>query len=267
MQIDVNGRTTYCHTGGVPLDAALPTVVLVHGALNDHSVWLSQSNALARSGLAVLAPDLPGHGRSSGPALTSVEALADWLLALLDAANIDRAVLAGHSMGSLIALEAAHRAPGRVTGLALLGATWPMKVADGLLASARSDERAAIDMVVAWSHATMAHDPSIADTARTLMLDLAAGNPDHLLYTDLAACNAYANGAAAAATITCPTVFVQGNLDKMTPPRSTGLLTGAISHGQVVKVDAGHAMMREAPAAVLDVLQRFAADLNSRRGQ
>lgn len=261
MQFDVEGHVVWCHTGAVPFDPALPAIVLVHGALNDHSVWLQQSDALARAGFAVLAPDLPGHGRSGGPALTSVEALADWLLALLDAAGISRAVLAGHSMGSLVVLEAAHRAPARAASLALLGSTYPMRVADGLLASALSDERAAIDMVVAWSHATIARDPSIADAARALMLRLAASKPEHLLHTDLAACNAYANGAAAAATITCPTLFVQGTLDKMTPPRSTAPLTGAIAHGQVVQVDAGHAMMLEAPGAVLDALQTFIAEL------
>jgi len=260
MQLDVDGRATYCHTGDAAFDPARPTIVLVHGALNDHSVWLAQSGALAGAGYAVLAPDLPGHGRSSGPALASVEALADWLLALLDAAGAGRAMLAGHSMGSLIVLEAAQRAPQRVTALALLGATYPMRVADPLLASALADEGAAIDMVVAWSHSPSS-DPAIADGARALMRRLAAGSAGHLLHSDLAACNAYANGAAAAAAIACPTVLVMGSMDKMTPPRSAGVLTGAMPHATVVKVDAGHAMMAEAPAAVRDALLALASGI------
>jgi len=253
MQFTIDGHTAFCHTGDNPFDPALPTVVLVHGALNDHTVWTPQSRALAARGFAVLAPDLPGHGRSSGPALPSVEALADWLIALLDAAGVERALLAGHSMGSLVVLEAASRAPQRATGLALLGATFPMKVADALLATALDDQQAAIEMVVTWSHAP-ATEPSIADAARALMQRLAAGSNEALLHTDLAACNAYANGMTAAAAITCPVVFVQGAQDKMTPPRKAGLLTDAMAHASIVTVDTGHAMMQEAPEAVSNAL-------------
>ena len=253
MQLEIGGHTAYCHTGDSAFDAALPTVVLVHGALNDHSVWAQQSRALAARGFAVLAPDLPGHGRSTGPALRSVEALADWLLALLDAAGVGRALLAGHSMGSLVVLEAAQRAPQHASGLALLGATFPMQVADALLATALEDQQAAIDMVVTWSHAASSN-PSVADAARTLMRRLAAGSDEALLHTDLAACNAYGNGLTAAAAVTCPVVFVQGTQDKMTPPRKAGLLTDAIAHASIVTVESGHAMMQEAPEAVSGAL-------------
>jgi len=253
MQLTIDGHTAFCHTGDNAFDPALPTVVLVHGALNDHTVWLQQSRALGARGVAVLAPDLPGHGRSSGPALRSVEALADWLIALLDAAGIKRALLAGHSMGSLVVLEAAYRAPQRAVGLALLGATFPMKVADALLATALEDQQAAIDMVVTWSHAPSS-DPSVADAARDMMRRLAAGSSEPLLHTDLAACNAYGNGLTAAASITCPVVVVQGTQDKMTPPRKAGLLTDAIAHASIVTVETGHAMMQEAPEAVSNAL-------------
>ena len=268
MQFDVNGATAYAYTGGKPFDPALPAVVLIHGAQNDHSVWALQSRYLAHHGHAVLALDLPGHGRSGGPALTSVEALADWVLAVLKAAGVGRALLAGHSMGSLIALECSHRAPGVVAGLALLGTTYPMKVSDALLETARTDEPSAIDMVNIWSHSSIAHKPScpgpgfsVMGGARRLMQRMSARNPDGLFYTDFAACNGYANGEAAAGAVRCPTLFVFGKKDVMTPPRSTKLLTSAIKHGKIVNVDAGHQMMAEAPDAVLDALAAFAASV------
>lgn len=253
MQLTIDRHSAFCHTGDIAFDPALPTVVLVHGALNDHTVWTQQSRALAARGFAVLAPDLPGHGQSSGPALRSVEALSDWLIALLDAAGVERAQLAGHSMGSLVVLEAACRAPQRAAGLALLGATFPMKVADALLATALDDQQAAIDMVVTWSHAPSS-DPSVAHAGRDLMRGLAAASSEALLHTDLAACNAYGNGMTAAASITCPVVFVQGKQDKMTPPRKAGMLTDAIAQASIVTVDTGHAMMQEAPDAVSNAL-------------
>lgn len=268
MILEVQGKQAYCYTGGRAFDASLPAIVFIHGAQNDHSVWALQSRYFAHHGFAVLALDLPGHGRSSGPALTSVEAMADWLLALLSAAGVEQAVLAGHSMGSLIALEASHRAPDRVRALALLGTTWPMKVSDALLDTARNDEARAIDMVNIWSHSTIAHKPScpapgfwVMGGARRLMQRMSQKNPEQLFYTDFAACNAYANGQAAAAAVRCPTLFVLGTKDVMTPPRSAKLLTGAIAHGRIASVDAGHQMMSEQPDAVLDALYGFASKL------
>ncbi|MFC4931394.1 alpha/beta fold hydrolase [Massilia sp. GCM10023247] len=269
MILDIDGKAAYCYSGGKAFDPALPTVVFLHGAQNDHSVWALQSRWFAHHGHGVLAVDLPGHGRSAGPALASVEAMADWLLALLERAGASAALLVGHSMGSLIALEAAHRAPQQVRALALLGTTYPMKVSDALLATARDDEAAAIDMVNIWSHSSWAHKPSapapgfsVLGGARRLMARMSAINPDRLFYTDFSACNAYANGEAAASSVRCPALFIFGKQDMMTPPRSTKLLTGAIAHAKVVEVDAGHSLMSEQPDAVLDALAGFAASLD-----
>lgn len=261
MLLNVEGVPAYCHTGGKPFDPALPTAVFIHGAQNDHSVWALQTRYFAHHGLGVLAVDLPGHGRSKGEARASVQELAAWLLAVLDAAGVRRAALFGHSMGSLIALEAAFQAPQRVSHLGLLGATYPMKVSDALLASARDEEAVAIDMVNIWSHSGVAQKPSCAAPgfhvmggARRLMQRIAQLNPRQVFHTDFSACNAYAHGEAAAQAVRCPTLFVFGRRDMMTPPRSTKLLTSSIAHGKVVMVDAGHALMTEQPDAVLDAL-------------
>jgi pimeloyl-ACP methyl ester carboxylesterase len=262
---DVQGAKAYAYTGGKTFDPALPTVVFIHGAQNDHSVWALQTRYFAHHGFGVLALDLPGHGRSTSPALASVEAMADWLLAVLDAAGVARALLVGHSMGSLIALEASARAPQRVSGMALLGSTWPMKVSSELLDTSRDDEQRAIDMVNIWSHASISQKPScpapgfyVMGGARRLMQRMSALNPAQLFHTDFAACNAYANGQTAAEAVRCPVLFVFGTKDMMTPARSTKLLTGAIAHGKIISVDAGHSMMAEQPDAVLDTLYGFA---------
>lgn len=264
MIYDLHGAAAYCYTDGKAFDEQQPTIVFLHGAQNDHSVWALQSRWFAHHGWNVLAPDLPGHGHSGGDALTTVEAMADWVLALLDAAGSRQALLAGHSMGSLIALEAAHRAPGRVTGLALLGTTWPMKVSDHLLAASKDALQSAIDMVNIWSHSAPLPRPaspapgfSAAGMSRRLMQRLAERNPADLFHTDFTACNAYANGGAAAAGIAYPVLFVLGARDVMTPPRSAQTLTAAVKHGRIVTVDAGHAMMAEQPDAVLDALVAF----------
>ena len=266
MMLNVEGNQAYCYTGGKAFGPARPSVVFLHGAQNDHSVWVLQTRYFAHHGFNVLAVDLPGHGRSKGAAKTSVEALAAWLLALLEAAGVARALLVGHSMGSLIALEAAYQAPLRVSGLAMLGTTYPMKVSDALLETSKNDEQSAIDMVNIWSHSMRAQNPacpaagvSASGTSRRLMQRMARINPAQLFFTDFTACNAYANGEAAARALTCPALFIFGSKDMMTPARSTRLLTTSIPHANIVQVDAGHALMTEQPDAVLDALFGFAA--------
>src|SRR6266508_3649986 len=111
MQIALDTGNVYAYTGTRAIDPARPSVVFIHGAANDHSVFALQSRYFAHHGRNVLAVDLPGHGRSDPPALASIESIADWLAPLLDATGIRETALVGHSMGALAALEAAARMP------------------------------------------------------------------------------------------------------------------------------------------------------------
>src|SRR5262249_7585513 len=98
MQFIVQGYPAYAYTGGRLFDLKLPAVVFLHGAAMDHSVWQWQSRYFAHHGRSVLAIDLPGHGRSPGPARDTIEANAAWVRAFLDAAGLRQAALVGHSM-------------------------------------------------------------------------------------------------------------------------------------------------------------------------
>ena len=266
MLLDIHGNEAYCYTGGKAFNPELPTALFIHGAQNDHSVWILQTRYFAHHGFGVLAVDLPGHGRSKGPALTSVEAMADWIVALLDAAGVRQATLIGHSMGSLIALETQARAPARVAKIALVGTAYPMKVSDMLLDAAKNDEQSAIDMVNIWSHTSIAHKPScpgpgfyVMNGGQRLMQRISKLNPEKVFYIDFSACNAYANGEAAAKSVTCPALFLLGKRDMMTPPKATATLTKAIPNAKVVLIEnCGHALMAEQPDAVLDALFAFA---------
>jgi pimeloyl-ACP methyl ester carboxylesterase len=265
MLFNIDSHEAYCYTGGKPFDPVLPTVVFIHGAQNDHSVWILQTRYFAHHGYGVLALDLPGHGRSKGAALTSVEAMADWLLRVLDAAGVRQASLIGHSMGSLIALETQAKAPERVTKLALIGTAYPMKVSDTLLNAALNDEQTAIDMVNIWSHSSIAQKPSfpgpgfyVTGGGRRLMQHISRHSSEKVFHIDFSACNAYANGEAAAQAATCPTLFMLGKRDQMTPPKATATLTKAMPQARVVQLEqCGHALMAEQPDAVLDNLHRF----------
>jgi len=264
MELNVkNHGPAYAYTGGKPFDATWPCVVFIHGALNDHSVWTLLARWCAHHGFSVLAVDQPGHGRSAGAPLASVEALADWVLALLDAAGVEKAALVGHSMGSLIALEAAARAPERATRLVMMGTAYPMKVSDALLDAARDTPLKAIDMVNAFAHAGMAAKPSFPGPGawlhgadRALMRRMQAGQREmNLFHHDFSVCDRYTHGIEAAAKVQCPVDFVLGARDQMTSPKQTVDIARALK-ARVHTVVAGHALMAEAPDAVLAALRQ-----------
>ena len=265
MELTINGARTFCYTGGKPFDPERPTVVFLHGVLNDHSVWILQTRYFAHHGWNVLAPDLPGHCKSEGEPPKSVEEAADFVLALLDAAGVRKAALVGHSFGSLIALEAAARAPERVTHLALVGTACPMKVSGALLENALHQPMKAIAMVNVFSHSMMAPPPSalgpgtwLYGGSRALMKRVLASNPRvNLFHRGFAACDSYAGGEAAVAQVLCPILFVLGKADAMTPPKAAQPLQQKARHGRTVLVDGGHQMMTEAPDAVLFALRDF----------
>ena len=267
MHIDVNGHPLYAYTGGKPFNAAQPTVVFVHGVLNDHSVWILQSRHFAHNGWNVLAIDLPGHGRSQGAPPASVEEAAQSVIALLDAVGARQAALVGHSFGSLIALQAAATAPGRVSHLVLCGTAFPMKVSPALLDASVSAPEKAIHMVNVFSHSTLSPPPSalgpgtwLYGASRALMRRVLASNRNvNVFHTGFKACDDYAGGEQAMAAVDCPTLFIVGRHDQMTPPKSARNLARLGKSARVVEVEAGHAMMNEAPGAVLDALRGFLA--------
>jgi pimeloyl-ACP methyl ester carboxylesterase len=258
MEIAVDDKAVFAATGGRPFDPNLPSLAFLHGAAMDHTIWALQTRYFAHHGRNVLALDLPGHGRSAAPGPDSIGALADWLIRAFDALGIAAAQVVGHSMGSLVALEAAARHPDRVSGLALLGTAVPMAVTDALLAAAKADDHDAFDMVNLWG---LSRDgqvggnraPGLWMTGEGLrLLERAAPG---VLYADLSACNAYRDGLASAAKVQCQTLLLLGERDTMTPPRAAKALAEAVAGAKtVVLPGSGHMMMIEQPDQVLDAL-------------
>lgn len=261
MGCAVAGDFVYVYTGARRFDAALPTLVLVHGAGNDHSVWALQSRYFAHHGRNVLAVDLPGHGRSEGAPLSSVEAIAGWLIALLDALAVATSALVGHSLGSLAVLDAAGRHPKGVGRIALLGPSVPMPVSDALLDAAKRDDHAAFEMINGWSFSPTDQLggnrlPGVWMTGNAMRLMERCG--PGLLHADLVACNSYAAGLAAAEKVRCPALLIIGERDQMTLPKNARALAAALPDKRVVTMpDCGHSLMTEAPDAVLDALREF----------
>ena len=259
MQLPVNGIETFVANGGREFDRSQPTIVLLHGAGFDHTIWALHSRWFAHHGYGVLAPDLPGHGRSSGAPLRTIADMADWTAALLLAAGVAKATLVGHSMGSLIALETAARHPKIVSELGLIGTGAAMSVGPDLLKAAEANDHAAVDMVSIWGlgfnaelGGSLAPGLWMHSGAQRVLERCRPG----VLFSDLSACNTYQDALAAAAKIAVPTTLVLGERDMMTPARAGKALAAALPNSRtVVLPGAGHMMMVERPDELLAALQ------------
>ncbi len=244
---------------------AAPVFVLLHGAGMDHSVWALVGRALAAAGFRVLAPDLPGHGRSGGTPPPSIEDHAAALAEVLAGLAVTRPLLVGHSMGSLIALELAPRT--HAAGLALVAASARMAVHPRLLQLAARDAAAAAELMVRWSfpaEVRFGGQPIpgtwLPAAARTLI----ARSGPQVLAADLTACDTYQGAAARARALDVPARVVAGARDRMTPPRAGRELAGLLPRGRFLLLEGcGHMIPLERPAALVQALLALAAEAAS----
>lgn len=258
MKLVVDGRPAFVSTGGRPFEASQPVVVFLHGAGFDHTAWMLQARYFAHHGRAVLNIDFPGNGRSAAPPLASIADLAAWVMKLLDAAGAAKAALVGHSMGALVALEAAARAPARVWALALLGAAAKMPVHPDLQRAAAANDHAAADLVTSWGFGRWAHLGGSRVPGAWMMgsgLRLLERAPPGALAAGLAACNAYTVALDAAGKVLCPTLLLLGEIDRMTPPSGARELATRLTDARtVILPHTGHMMMIEEPDRTIDAL-------------
>jgi pimeloyl-ACP methyl ester carboxylesterase len=232
--------------------------MFLHGAGMDHSVWSLQTRWFAYHGFAALALDLPGHGRSEGVPLATIEAMADHVARVVAALGGGPACLVGHSMGSLVALCAAARHPDRVRALALIGTALVMPVGAELRAAAAANNPDAVTMVNLWGHGSRAGMGSadmpglwMAGAGQRLLERATPG----VLSVDLLACHAWQDGAACAALAKQPTMILQGSRDMMTPLKGARALAAALPNANLrVFEGAGHMLMVEEGAGVLAAL-------------
>ncbi len=258
MKLVVQGQSAYIFTGTKELDASRSSVMFVHGAALDHTVWTLPARYFNRHGLNVLGVDLPGHGLSGGKPLPAISEYADWLIQVLDALEIEATALVGHSMGSLIVLDGASRYPQRVRSLALAGTAVPMPVTEQLLKAALKNDHSAIEMLTEWGHSPGAHIGGSETPGMWMiggLLRLFERSGKGVLFNDLNACNAFTGGIRAAQRVECPVRLILGASDLLTPTRAAMQLA---DHFRSVEIDilpqTGHTIMSEKPNALLDSL-------------
>jgi pimeloyl-ACP methyl ester carboxylesterase len=260
MQLKINGNEVYVATGNREIDPQKQTVLFIHGTGQDHTIWVLPTRYFARHDRNVLAVDLPGHGRSGGDPLESIEAMADWAVQVLDAAGISSAAVVGHSLGSLVAIATAARHPQRVRVIALVGVTVPMPVSGFLLDNAKEDKHEAIEMLNYWGYSKSAQLGGNATPGNWMLgggLRLMEKARPGVIHNDLNACNEYIEGMEHAANIECPALLILGERDMLTPVHSAMKVAEALPNAEKAILEgSGHALLAERPDPVLDQLIR-----------
>ena len=229
-------------------------LILVHGAGGTLMNWPSTLRRLPER--PVYALDLPGHGKSPGPGLTSISAYRDALLDFVDALELSRFVLAGHSMGAAIAIETALGHPDRMAGLALLGANARLKVEPSILTGLRD----AYDETCAWL-VKLLFGPEADRRLRIGYLRYLSLLERDLLRGDFIACDAF-DRTDQVHSMRTPTMIICGTDDKMTPPAASRFLHDQVADSRLELIEnAGHMVMLEQPDRVASKFTDFLTSL------
>ncbi len=258
MYATVNNLKTFYSVGNGAIAKDQPSVIFLHGAGMDHTVWVLPARYFARHHYNFFSLDFPGNGRSEGPPLKTVEALSDWLAEFMKVLEIDQAAIVGHSMGSLVSINFAARYPDKTRVMALLGTSTPMPVTPVLLDAAKDNNHDAIDMTNTWSHSSFGQMGGSENPGMCMMVSgqrLLERSKENAFFTGLNACNDFVDGDELVKKIEAETLVIIGKQDKMTAAIGAQKVASAISNARVCLLSpCGHSMLSEQPNAVLDAL-------------
>ncbi len=255
-QIEVAGETVAFHTGGGSTSADRP-VVLIHGAGMDHTEWRYQTRRLAGLGLLPIAPDLPGHGRSGGKPLASIEEMGRWTGELIEHLGLASVAVVGHSMGSFVAMETFRSRPDLVDRLVLIATSDRMAVHPELLDAASAGDRHAVDLMIGWMHSgdhRYGGHKTAGSWMQAMVRRLLEEHLDSALPIDLAACDAY-DPAPVAPGVIARTLVIQGDADRMTAVSGARRLVGLFPNARLIEIPhAGHMVVSESSTHAPDLL-------------
>ena len=227
-----------------------PNLLLLHGAGGSRLHWPPQLRRMAEATVYTL--DLPGHGRSSGNGCSTIECYARAVVAFIEAADADRAVVVGHSMGGAIAQTLALEHSDLVSALGLIATGARLRVAPAILESIRDDFSHAVALITRHAWGPEASE-SLLELGREALKDT---GPDVLL-GDFLACDRF-DVMERLGEIEIPVLAVCGTADELTPVKYARFLAQHIPDARLLTVEgAGHMVMLERPREVGEAVREF----------
>jgi len=237
------------------IDKEKSTILLMHGSGLSHIVWSFHEQFYSTQGFNVLSVDLPGHGNSEGPSLKSIEEISDWIKSLMTKLNIEKIIIIGHSQGALVGIDFAARYPKFILSLVLVAGTYKMPVNQDLINYAEAGDEKAILLMMKWgyegSKAFIGGNPvkKIINSSREIR---------EILAVDLNACNNYKDGKESLKKISCPTLCIFGDLDKMVPLEVGNKMASMINKSETKIINnCGHMIIFEKAFEMRKLVKEF----------
>ena len=235
---------------------AQPPLVLVHGAGGSHLHWPAHLRRLG--GAPVYAFDLPGHGHSGGAGYSSIAEYSNLLAAWRQALALPPFVLAGHSMGSAIALSFALNHPDDLAGLVLIGASSRLPVAPAILDGIQQDFDATSELIT-----SLCYGPATSPAKRQKNVEFLRKVGSQVLLGDYLACNGF-DITDRLAELRTPTLIIGAIHDKMTPAKLSERLQQRITGSELHLLDCGHMIPIEQPQQTTTLIGAFLTRLATR---
>jgi pimeloyl-ACP methyl ester carboxylesterase len=234
--------------------AKAPHLVLVHGAGGNHRLWGYAVRSLPASNVYAL--DLPGHGRSGGAGRWTIADYASVIDGFLNALQLERAVIAGHSMGGATAIEVGLRHAHRVAGLVLVATGARLRVLPDILHGTLNAFEDTVRFICATAYSSQV-SPQLVRQGEREMLKVAP----QTVHDDFAACDAF-DAMHELDQLRCPTLVICGTEDRLTPPKYAAFLAQTIPGAELKLIPgAGHMVIIEKPelvaAAIADAVARW----------
>ncbi|MCB0027636.1 MAG: alpha/beta hydrolase [Anaerolineales bacterium] len=243
-------------------EADLPALVLIHGAGGRGGDWpfqWQQSGFVQSRGqprwvtdFPLFFLDLPGHGNSEGPGRDSVLGYAEMVVAFVRELGLRRVVLAGHSLGGAIALQAALLDASRLAGLVLIGTGAQMPVSEMILTGLQTQFAETVAMInkFAWRK-------NSAPVQRDVAVQHMVATGSDTLYGDFYACSQF-DLRAEIGQIELPALVVVGAEDRMMPAAHSQFLVDHMPAAELLVIpEAGHFVMIEKAAKLSRELVAF----------
>ena len=254
MIFQIENKNVHASDAGQGIDSQKDTIVFLHGSGLSHIVWSLTEQFFSNKNFNVLSVDLPGHGNSDGPCLDSIEKIADWLEKVFKKLNLKNLTLIGHSQGCLEILEYAFKYKERLKKLVFVGGSNKMPVHPDLIDLAQNGDSDAVKLMMKWGY----------EGSKKFI----GGNPieriiqsprdiKEILAVDLIACNNYQNGKVAAEDISCPSLFIFGELDKMVNIENGKKFSQMVKNSSQHIINCGHMIMIENAFEMRDKISKF----------
>jgi len=252
---EIEGRRIACRVSNRSFLPDRRTLVFIHGSGGDHTTWIQQYTPL-KGVFNIAALDLPGHGRSEGPGEQEVTAYVEWVKKTLDALEIVKPVLIGHSLGAAICLSFVIRYATAAAAVVPVGGGLRMPVNPMILEGLKQDPAAVIGLAAKFSVAKQNRE-RLSDL---ILQSLSLVDPG-ILHGDFSACNGL-DITEAVAAIRIPALVLCGAEDKMTPPSLSQAIRDGIPGARLALIGgAGHFVMLENPEAFNEALTAFVDSL------